>query len=314
MNDEGEDSRPALEHRAGAGAVAEARQAVEADRRIRLESSSQILPSLWADIGWSVLRSVPENRLLATAGGVAFFALMAIFPALATIVSLYGLFADPHTIPERLALLSGVVPANIIDLLKQEILSLAENHISTLSIAFLIGFLISMWSANSGVSALFDALNVAHGEKEARGLLQFYTTTLAVTLGAVLYALIALVGVLPLAFRFMGLSEQADSLEAILRWPATLLIVMVGLSVVYRVGPSRSDAKWRWVTPGSALAAVLLVAVSMVFTWYVEDFNTYDRIYGSLGAAVGFMTWIWLSVVIVLIGAELDAAIEQRPA
>ena len=113
-------------------------------------------------------------------------------------------------------------------------------------------------------------------------------------------------------FSYVGLSQRADSLAAIFRWPVTLLIVMIGLSIVYRIGPSRSDARWRWVTLGSALAAVLLVAVSMMFTWYVGEFNSYNRIYGSLGAAVGFMTWIWLSVVIVLIGAELDTAIEKR--
>ena len=310
MNDKGDDRRIALEHRAGVGAPdADAAPALMADHAARVEPLD---PSPWADIGLCVLRSIPENRLLATAGGLAFFALMAIFPALATIVSLYGLFADPHAIPERLAILAGVVPASVISLLKHQVLSLAENHISTLSIAFLIGFLVSMWSANSGVSALFDALNVVHGSKETRGLLQFYTRTLAITLGSVVYGLLVLIGVLPHVFSFVGLSQRADKLAAIFRWPVTLLIVMIGLSIVYRIGPSRSDARWRWVTLGSALAAVLLVAVSMVFTWYVAEFNSYNRIYGSLGAVVGFMTWIWLSVVIVLIGAELDTAIEKR--
>ena len=162
------------------------------------------------------------------------------------------------------------------------------------------------------MSALFDALNVVHGSKETRGLLQFYTRTLVITLGSVVYGLLVLIGVLPHVFSFAGLSQRADSLAAIFRWPVTLLIVMIGLSIVYHIGPSRSDARWRWVTLGSALAAVLLVAVSMMFTWYVAEFNSYNRIYGSLGAAVGFMTWIWLSVMIVLIGAELDAAIEKR--
>ena len=190
-------------------------------------------------------------------------------------------------------------------------MSLAENHIHTPNIAFLIGFLVSMWSANSGVSALFDALNVVHESKETRGLLQFYTRTLAITFGSVVYGLLVLIGVLLHLFSFVGLGQRAG---AIFRWRATLLIVMIGLSIVYRIGPSRSDARWRWVTLGSALAAVLLVAVSMIFTWYVAEFNSYNRIYGSLGAVVGVMTWIWLSVVIVLIGAELDAAIEkQRP-
>ena len=310
MNNKDDPRRVTLEHRDGAGAPnVEAAPALKAQRVDQLEPLNS---SLWADIGLRVLRSIRENRLLATAGSVAFFALMAIFPALATIVSLYGLFADPHAIPERLAILAGVVPASVIDLLKQHILSLAENHISTLNIAFLIGVLVSMWSANSGVSALFDALNVVHGSKETRGLLQFYTRTLAITLGSVVYGVLVLIGVLPHVFSFMGLSQRADSLAAFFRWPVTLLIVMIGLSIVYRIGPSRSDARWRWVTLGSALAAVLLVAVSMIFTWYMAEFNSYDRIYGSLGAIVGFMTWIWLSVVIVLIGAELDTAIEKR--
>jgi membrane protein len=161
------------------------------------------------------------------------FALLAIFPALATIVSLYSLFADPYAIPERVALLAGVVPTSTIDLIKGEVQSLAEKNISTLSTAFLICLLVSMWSANSGVSALFDALNVVHGETEERSLLQFYATTFAITLGAVVYGLIAISGVLPMAFRFLRLGEQVQNFEAILaifRWAATLLLVMIWLS------------------------------------------------------------------------------------
>jgi membrane protein len=198
MNEKGDDRRLALEQGVGAAAPdAEVARALRADHAAGFEPLDS---SAWPDIGLCVLRSVLEHRLLATSGGVAFFGLMAIFPALATIVSLYGLFADPHAIPERLAILAGVVPASVIGLLKQHILSLAENHISTLNIAFLIGFLVSMWSANSGVSALFDALNVVHGSKETRGLLQFYTRTLAITLGSVVYGVLVLIGVLPHVF------------------------------------------------------------------------------------------------------------------
>jgi membrane protein len=171
-----------------------------------------------------------------------------------------------------------------------------------------------MWSANSGVSALFDALNVVHGETEERSLLQFYSTTFAVTLGAVVFGLIAIIGVQPMAFRFLGLGERVQNFEAIFRWAATLLLVMIWLSVVYRVGPSCSDAKWRWVTWGSGLAAILLVVASMVFTWYLGEFNSYGRLYGSLGAVVGFMTWLWISIVVMLLGAEVDAAIESKSA
>jgi membrane protein len=284
------------------------------NRASRAASANKTAPPGWAQISWCVFASIFKHRLLATSGGVAFFALMAVFPALATIVSLYSLFADPHAIPQRVALLAGVVPTSIIDLIKEEIQSLAEKNISTLSTAFLIGLLVSIWSANSGVSALFDALNVVHGETEERSLLRFYATTFAVTLGAVVYGLVAIIGILPTAFRSLGLGENVENLEAILRWPATLLLAMIWLSVVYRVGPSRSDARWRWVTWGSGLAAILLVVASMVFSWYVAEFDSYDKLYGSLGTVVGLMTWVWISVVIMLLGAELDAAIESKSA
>jgi membrane protein len=289
--------------------VAKAREPLSASRAA---AANPTAPPGWAHIGWRVFFSIFEHRLLATSGGVAFFALLAIFPALATMVSLYSLFADPHAIPERVGLLAGVVPTSIIDIIKGEIQSLAEKNISTLSVAFLAGLLVSIWSANSGVSALFDALNVVHGEKEERGLLQFYATTFAVTVGAVVYGLIAIIGVLPMALTLLGLGERVPNLETIIRWPATALLVMIWLSVVYRVGPSRSDAKWRWVTWGSGVAAILLVIASMVFAWYLAEFNSYDRLYGSLGAVVGFMTWLWISVVVMLLGAEVDAAIESK--
>jgi membrane protein len=291
-----------------------AAQALDADRASRVAPADRTAPPGWVHIGWRVFVSIFKHRLLTTSGGVAFFALMAIFPALATIVSLYSLFADPHAIPQRVALLAGVVPSSIVDLIKEEIQSLAEKDVGTLSTAFLVGLLVSIWSANSGVSALFDALNVVHGETEERSLLQFYATTFAVTLGAVVYGLVAIIGVLPIALRSLGLGENAENLAAILRWPATLLLVMIWLSIVYRVGPSRSDAQWRWVTWGSGLAAILLVASSMVFGWYLAEFNSYDRLYGSLGVVVGFMTWLWISVVVVLLGAEVDAAIESKSA
>jgi membrane protein len=290
----------------------DAAQAFEADRASLNAPADQTAPRGWVHVGRRVFTSIFEHRLLTTSGGVAFFGLLALFPALATIVSLYSLFADPHAIPERVALLAGVVPESIIDLLKGEIQSLAEQNMSTLSMAFLVGLLVSIWSANSGVSALFDALNIVHGETEERSLFRFYATTFAVTMGAVVYGLFAFIGVLPIALTSLGLGEKVEGLEAILRWPASLVLFMVWLSIVYRVGPNRNDARWRWVTWGSGLAAILLVVASMVFGWYLAEFNSYDKLYGSLGAVAGFMTWLWISVVVMLLGAEVDAAMESK--
>jgi membrane protein len=181
--------------------------------------ASQTAPPGWAHIAWRVFLSIFKHRLLTTSGGVAFFAMLALFPALATIVSLYSLFADPHAIPQRVALLAGVVPNSVIDLMRDEIQSLAVRRISTVSTAFLIGLLVSIWSANSGVSALFDALNVVHGKTEERSLLRFYATTFAMTLGAVVYMLVAVIGIMPIAFKSFGLGEKVDDLEALIRWP-----------------------------------------------------------------------------------------------
>nr|WP_262273482.1 YihY/virulence factor BrkB family protein [Microvirga sp. HBU65207] len=185
-----------------------------------------------------------------------------------------------------------------------------------LSVAFIVGLLVALWSANSGVAALFDALNVVYGEKEKRSLVRFYATTFLITLGMIGFIILAIgaVVVAPVVLTFMGFATAAERLLAILRWPVLLVVVGLWLAVIYRYGPSRRDPKWRWVTWGSAAAAVLWLAASMLFSWYVANFDSYNKTYGSLGAGVGFMVWIWLSVVIVLLGADLNAEMEHQTA
>jgi membrane protein len=204
----------------------------------------------------------------------------------------------------------------VIQLIADQVTRIASQSNDKLGIAFLVGLGISLWSANSGMAALFDALNVVYGEKEKRSILHFYGTTFLFTLGSIAFVLIAITGVivLPIVLKFFGSSTTAEQLLAILRWPVLLLGVMLGLACVYRWGPSRNDAKWRWVTPGSVLAAMLWIAASMVFSAYVANFDSYNRTYGSLGAGIGFMSWIWISAVIVLLGGELNAEMEHQTA
>jgi membrane protein len=270
----------------------------------------------WMDILWRVVWSVPRDRVLATAGGVAFFALLAIFPGLATIVSLYGLFLDPNAISQHLNLLAGVLPKGILDLIADQLIRVARQSTGTLSAASIVSLGIAFVSANSGVSALFDALNVIYKENEKRTLIRFYATTLLFTLSGILFALAitAMLVVLPVILTLIGLGAVTDAALRIARWPAMLLLVSIGLSLIYRYGPSRRDAKWRWVTWGSVVAALSWVCASVLFSWYVASFDSYNRIYGSLGAVIGFMTWIWLSAVIVLLGAELNAEMERQTA
>ena len=270
----------------------------------------------WRDIFWRLLWSIPEDRVLSTAGSVAFFALLAVFPGLATVVSFYGLVADAGNIGLQLALLDGMVPDGVLALVGDELTRVASRRGGALGLAFFLGLAVALWSANSGVSALFDALNVVYREREKRSLARFYATTFLFTLGTVCFVLAAIgaVVVLPVALNLFGVATSAERILAVARWPLLLLVVTLGLTLVYRFGPSRRPAKWRWVNLGSTVAAALWVGVSMLYSWYVASFDSYNRIYGSLGAGVGFMTWIWLSVVVVLVGAELDAEMERQTA
>src|SRR4029453_14885882 len=167
-----------------------------------------------------------------------------------------------------------------------------------------------------GVVALFDALNVIYKEREKRSLIRLYGTTFLFTLGAIGFAVAATTAVvaIPLVLTFVGLSSFSDRLLSIARWPLLLILVVLGLALIYRYGPSRHEAKWRWVTWGSVLATLLWMLGSMVFSWYVASFDSYNRTYGSLGAGVGFMTWMWLSIVIVLLGGGLISAWEGQTA
>jgi membrane protein len=313
----GEDWRSTVGEKAEAGTSSvDLARAREAGRGREASSPGEIPARGWKDIAWRILWSIPADRVLSTAGGVAFFVLLAIFPAIATLVSLYGLFADAATVADHLSLLVGILPGGVLGLVRDEITRIADQSGDTLGVAFILGLLIALWSANSGVAALFDALNVVYKEQEKRSLLRFYATTFLFTLGSLgfLIAAITAVVVAPIILSFMGFVTPAGRLLATLRWPVLLLVIVVGLALLYRYGPSRRDAKWRWVTPGSAVAAILWLSASMLFSWYVANFDSYNRTYGSLGAAVGFMTWIWLSAVIVLVGAELNAEMEHQTA
>jgi membrane protein len=317
MNEHGEDWRSKLEEEAVPGLLPDdLKRAHEPGRGREANTPGEIPARGWADILWRVLWGISEDRILSTSGGVAFFALLAVFPAIATMVSLYGFFADTSTIRGHLSLLAGILPGGVLELIGEQISLIARQSSDTLSIASLIGFVVALWCANSGVAALFDALNVVYGEKEKRSLLRFYATTFVLTLGMIGFLILAIgaVVVAPVALAYVGFATPVERLLAVLRWPILLVVVGMWLAVVYRYGPSRRDPKWRWVTWGSVTAAVLWLGASMLFSWYVANFDSYNKTYGSLGAGVGFMVWIWLSVVIVLLGADLNAEMEHQTA
>jgi membrane protein len=270
----------------------------------------------WKDIFWRTFARFSDHRILLVAAGVTFYTLLAIFPGIAALISLYGLFADPGAISNQLGNLTGILPGGAVDIIRGEMTRLAAQKAGSLGFGFFSGVGVALWSASGGLKALFNALNIVYDEKEKRGFVKLAALALLFTLGSAVFLLIALgtVIVLPIVLNFIGLGGLSELLIKTLRWPGLFVLTGLALAFLYRYGPCRTKAEWRWITWGSALAAILWVVASVLFSLYVQNFGNYNKTYGSLGAVIGFMTWIWVSTSIFLLGAELNAEIEHQTA
>ena len=278
------------------------------------DAALKIPPSGWKDIVLRVYANIWEHRVLSIAGGVTFYSILAIFPAIAALVSLYGLFADTGTVSSTVEHLQGILPSGGIEVVRAQIMRIAAQPHDTLSFGVIISLAFALWSANSAMTALFDALNIVYGEREKRGLVRLYAESLAFTSAALVFGLIAIaaVVVLPPALSALDFGNGIEPVIRIARWPLMLAIVALALAVLYRYGPSREHARWRWISWGSGVAAIGWLATSILFSWYAANFGRFNATYGSLGAIIGFMMWIWISAIVILIGGELDAEIERQ--
>ena len=276
--------------------------------RYPVRALKHILPRLYQNIS--------DHHVLAMAAGMTFYSLLAIFPALAALVAIYGLFSDPARISSHLDSLSGFLPGGAINVAREQLTRVASKGAHTLGLTFLIGLAVSLWSANAAMKSLFEALNMVYDEREKRGFVTLNAVSLSLTLAGIVFILLAIgvVVVLPIALDFFGLSFAGDFLLRAGRWPVMFIILTLALAFIYRYGASREAAHWRWITWGSALAAILWIAASVLFSWYTANFGSYNQTYGSLGAVIGFMTWLWISGIVILLGAELDAVMEHKAA
>jgi len=290
--------------------------AAEEGRGREADTPTQIPAQGWKDILWRTYEEFNKDRVMSVAAGVTYYALLALFPAIAALVSIYGLFADPATIRDHLNAMSGVMPGGALEIVGEQVSRISSQGGGALSFGFIFGLLLSLWSANAGMKAVFDALNIVYDEEEKRSFIKLNIQSLTFTLGAIAFLITAMTGivVLPIVLNFIGLGGGFEWLLSLARWPILLIGVVFGLSLIYRYGPSRDKAEWKWVTPGGIVAAVLWLGGSMLFSWYVSNFGSYNETYGSLGAVIGFMTWIWLSTVVVLLGAEINAEMEHQTA
>jgi len=268
----------------------------------------------WWQVAKRVVTNIGDDRVMAEAAGVTFYTLLAIFPAIASLISLYGLIADPSTIYSHLSLLQGVVPEGGMQIIGDQIKALTSTPQQALGLGAIVGILTSLWSANAGIKSLFDALNVVFEVKESRSFLHRTLISLAFTIGGLVFVMLAVtaVVVVPAVLAYVGIGSAADTLLGLARWPLMLVAIAFMLAFIYRYGPSPRKARWQWLSWGSAFAAIGWVVASSGFSWYVANFGSYNKTYGSLGAAVGFMTWIWISTMIVLVGAELNAELAKQ--
>jgi membrane protein len=284
------------------------------DRQTLAPNAWQMPLAGWKDILARTFERINEDRILATAAGVVFYGLLAIFPAITALVSSYGLYADPSTIAGNLQSLALMLPDGSFAIVQDQIGRVLGKETTTLGTTFVLGLLIAIWSANAGMKAIFDALNVVYEVKEKRGFLRLNLTSLAFTIAALTAILVMIVGVVavPLALQRLGLGERVEWIITLGRWPALLLLLLTALGPLYRFGPSCPNPHWEWFSIGALAASVLWLVGSSLLSWYLSNFGNYTATYGSLGAAIGLMTWMWMSAIVVLCGAELNSEVERR--
>jgi membrane protein len=267
----------------------------------------------WKDIFWRTVNQASEDRLFAIAAGVVFFGLLALFPAITALVSCYGLIATPATIGDHLSFLANVMPAEAYSIVKDQIARVVSKGGGKLSFGFAFGLGLALWSANAGMKALIDALNIVYEEKEKRGFFRLNLVSLAFTVGAIAAMLVAVgaVVVTPLVLTRLGVGAMSEAIVWLARWPALMLGMLLGLAVLYRCGPSRREARWQWFSPGAVFATLAWFGGSALLSWYFANLADYDATYGSLGAAIGTMIWMWMSAIAILLGGELNSEIEH---
>ncbi len=278
------------------------------------ESPGQIPAPGWKDILWRTYGELSKDRVMLVAAGVTFYALLALFPALTALVSIYGLIADPATVVDHIDMMSGFLPAGAIEIIGEQMQRVASQPAGSLSIGFLAGIAVTLWSANNGMKAVIDAMNVAYNQEEKRSFIKLTLVSFAFTLAA-LALVILVVGtivVLPILLGYIGLAGSEGLLLRIARWPLLLIIILGAITVIYRHGPNREPPEWRWVIPGAVVAGIFWLIASLGFSWYVSNFDSYNETYGSLGAVIAFMVWMWVSATIVIMGAELNAEMERQ--
>jgi len=301
---------------AGENDTVDAREAREPGRGRAARTPSEIPVKGFRDVFWRVFKGALDDRVTLIAAGVAFYVMLALFPALGALVFLYGLIADPVTMGKHIAFAADILPPGGFEIIVAQLNALVKARTSSLSLGVLVGFAVALWSTNNAVKAMFDALNIVYGEIEKRGIIGLNLLSLAFTGFALLFAalLISVIGGVPALLSYLWLDRWQETLIRVVRWPLVLVFVAIGIAMAYRFGPSREKAKGRWLTWGAVFSTLVWFLISLSFSLYLQTFANYEATYGALATLIGFMVWIWLAAITVIIGGKLNAELEHQTA
>jgi membrane protein len=278
------------------------------------ETPTEIPPRGWWQVTRRAFRESKADNVPMLAGGVAFFAFLAVFPALIAALTLYGLVADPAEVRRQVEGLAGALPEQAQPLIAEQLGAVAAASERALGIGLVVSLLAALWSASSGTGNLIQAINLAYDEEETRGFLTLRGIALLLTLGAIVFMLVtlALVAIVPPLLDALPLGPVATVLAQAVRWGLLVVLVVGALAVVYRVAPDRDAPRMRWASTGAVVATVLWIAGSVVFSLYVDNFGSYNRTYGALAGVVVLLLWLYLTSYVVLLGAEINAEAERQ--
>lgn len=284
------------------------------DRGETADSPAEIPARGWWDIARRTVTRSAENGILLVAAGVTFYGLLAIVPAVAAFITFYGLFFDPGEIDNQLRKVSSILPERAMSIVRDQLSRVAAETRRALGVTFAVTTVISLWSSLAAIRALIKGLNIAYQEDETRSFLWLNGVALIFMFGgmAILSVVLAGLAVAPMVLDALGLAPLTTTLARIVRWPLLIALVLLAVTAVYRYGPNRRRPQLRWITWGSGAVAICWFMFSVLFTWYVSNIRNYDETHGSLGAIIVFMVWMWLSTAIVLLGAELNAEMEEQ--
>tara|TARA_R110002049_G_scaffold10127_3_gene50450 strand:+ start:157561 stop:158505 length:945 start_codon:yes stop_codon:yes gene_type:complete len=278
------------------------------------ETPAEIPPKGWFDILLRVKKEITDDHLSLIAAGVAFYALLALFPAITALMALAGLLVEPAQVAEQIQTLAALMPEEAATIILDQAIEVTGSEETGLGWAFIIGLCLALYSASKGMASLMEGLNVAYDETENRGFIKRTLWTLALTVLLVVGLVMGLTATLavPAVVGFFTLPGWLETLLSYGSWLVLGLLSITGLGALYRYGPARDNAEWKWLAPGTVIACAVWLIASLGFSIYVGNFGSYNETFGSMAGAIILLMWLWISAFIVLIGAEFNAEMEAQ--